>query len=245
MADNLTALEDELRAEREAEETRSIPAEARRRFAWRRPRDDTKKRDDLDKRERDAYEADLRKLDCPSEVRGALRSLAPGVRLTPWRQRGLTGFTIPRPRTLTVWSEKWQLPESWLERVEKALGRRGIPTRRGGPYDRWELELRGGGFAAVRMRMAIEEHGAGRQQLLCRVWPRSGSITVLTVILLSALAVGAALDTAWVACAALAATALTLVGLAIRTWGHGGGNFCPGTRGAAGGEQRRPPGPGA
>jgi len=140
--------------------------------------------------------------------------------LTPWRRRGLTGFKIPRPRTLTVWSEEWRMPESWLQRAEEALERRGIPTRRGGPYDRWELELRGGVFAAVRMRMAIEEHGAGRQQLLCRVWPRSGSVTALTIVLLSALAAGAALDTAWIACVALAATALTLVALAIRASGH-------------------------
>jgi hypothetical protein len=44
------------------------------------------------------------------------------------------------------------------------------------------------------MRMAVEEHGAGRQQIRFRVWPRFSRVGLGLVAMLTALAVAAALD---------------------------------------------------
>jgi GT2 family glycosyltransferase len=111
--------------------------------------------------------------------------------LTPWRRRGKPHFAFPRPRTAAIWSERWQAPEKRLASVEAILRAQGAIVARGGDYDRWDLEVRGGLFGVVRTRMAIEEHGAGRQQLLFRSWPRFsplGSVLILLFLLLSTLA---------------------------------------------------------
>ena len=158
----------------------------------------------------------------------SLRILQPGARLagrlrhglSPWRRCGLSGFSFPYPRTLTVWSEQWRAPRSWLERMEAALVERGVLTCRGGAYDRWELELREGVFGSVRMRMAVEEHGAGKQQLLIRLWPRSGPVTTAAILVLGGFAVGAAADGAWAAYVVLVSAALGVFGLAVRAWGR-------------------------
>ena len=41
----------------------------------------------------------------------------------------------------------------------------------GGAFDNWDLEIRGGLLGRVRVRLALEEHGAGRQLLRLRAWP--------------------------------------------------------------------------
>jgi GT2 family glycosyltransferase len=139
--------------------------------------------------------------------------------LSPWRRRGLGKFKLALPRTQTVWSETWRMPEEWLQRLEIAVRRHGCPVSHGGPYDRWDLEVRGSVFGALRMRMAVEEHGQGKQSLLCRFWPRFGAVALLPPAVLGPLAVMAGLDGAWVACAALALGALVTLGLAERAAG--------------------------
>ena len=46
----------------------------------------------------------------------------------------------------------------------------------GGDFERWDLHVRGGMLGPMRMRMAVEEHGAGRQLLRIRSWPRFSRI---------------------------------------------------------------------
>ncbi|WP_428939315.1 glycosyltransferase [Fontivita pretiosa] len=92
--------------------------------------------------------------------------------LTPWRLRGVRGFTWPRPRSITLWSEQWQCPQARLGRVESLLSQRGAVVLRGGDYDRWDLELRAGMAGASRIHMTVEEHGGGKQLVRFRVWPR-------------------------------------------------------------------------
>ncbi len=136
--------------------------------------------------------------------------------LTPWRRRGTPRFAFPRSRTTAIWSERWQAPDKRLASVEAILRAQGAVVARGGDYDRWDLEVRGGLFGVVRTRMAIEEHGAGRQQLLFRSWPRfspTGLVLTLLFLLLSTLA---GLDGAWAASALFVSFAVLL---ATRTFG--------------------------
>ena len=92
--------------------------------------------------------------------------------LTPWRWSKRAGLTLPWPRTLTIWSEDWQPSANRLGAIELALQRAGARVLRGGDYDHWDLEVRGGMLGMVRLRMAIEEHGAGQQLVRVRSWPR-------------------------------------------------------------------------
>jgi O-antigen biosynthesis protein len=131
--------------------------------------------------------------------------------LTPWR-RSSPGFSLPWPRTSTIWSEGWNAPEKTLQSIEAALRAYGVAFRRGGNYDRWDLEVRRGLHGAVRLLMANQEHEAGKKQLLIfRTWPLcSPSVLVLTLLFV-ALTIAAALDHAWAATMILGGVAVLVI----------------------------------
>lgn len=131
--------------------------------------------------------------------------------LTPWRRPAKPNFAFPRSRTSTIWSEYWQAPEKRLESIEAALRKQGAVVMRGGDFDRWDLEVRGGLFGAVRARMAIEEHGAGKQLLRFRFWPRFSSLAIVLTFLFVALSTMAAIDQAGLASAIIGLVALGLM----------------------------------
>lgn len=130
--------------------------------------------------------------------------------LTPWRRRNAPTFDFPRPRTATVWSEHWQAPEARLTDLEADLRRQGAVVSRGGDFDLWDLEVRGGLFGSIRLRTMLEEHGAGRQLLRLHSWPRLSATGVLPVALLVVLALAASMDLAWTAAILLGTMALLL-----------------------------------
>lgn len=125
--------------------------------------------------------------------------------LTPWRRRGGAAI-VPRPLERQTWREAWHAPEEWLGDLEARLRDAGALVRRGGDYERWDLETRLG-LGAARVRLGVEEHGAGSQMLRWRLWPRPSTPAVLAAVLLALLALGAALDSAWLATALLGAAA--------------------------------------
>lgn len=102
--------------------------------------------------------------------------------LTPWR-RVAGGLAIPRSRSAVLWSERWQAPEARLHALESSLRAQRATTARGGDFDRWDLEVRGGMLGAVRLFTTVEEHGAGRQLTRIRIWPWcSGGVLWLTLL---------------------------------------------------------------
>jgi GT2 family glycosyltransferase len=107
--------------------------------------------------------------------------------LSPWRRRLRPVATWPRPRTVEVWSERWQEPQARVQQLQDALAARGGLVRSGGPFDRWDLELRAGPLGGVKIRTAVEEHGLGRQLLRARVWPRAsgrgGAVAIVLAVL--------------------------------------------------------------
>jgi hypothetical protein len=115
-------------------------------------------------------------------VTGLLHAIQPPARLwgrvrhglTPWRRRGNASPHLPWPRTQTVWSEQWRPPERWLADVEASLRASGATVLRGGSFDSWDLEVRGGALGSVRIRALVEEHGNGRQFVRLRSYPRLG-----------------------------------------------------------------------
>jgi GT2 family glycosyltransferase len=128
--------------------------------------------------------------------------------LTPWRRRGLRDFAVPRPREASVWSESWHSSEAWLQTLEALLRRHGACVLRGGDFDRWDLEVRGGLLGSARVLMTLEEHGAGKQYARFRSWPRCSFDGLAVMLASTTLAVAGALDGAWIAAAILGGAGL-------------------------------------
>jgi hypothetical protein len=68
--------------------------------------------------------------------------------------------------------------------VVNALRAQGAAIRSGGDWDRWDVEVRGGLLGVVRLRLAVEEHGGGRQVVRIRSWPhvRRGAAALLGLV---------------------------------------------------------------
>jgi hypothetical protein len=96
-----------------------------------------------------------------------------------------------------AWTGQWRALEARLGAFEAALRAQGATTRRGGEYDRWDLEVRGGILGAVRTLMTVEEHGQGRQLVRVRAWPRCSALMLVPVLVLAVLVGDAALDGSW------------------------------------------------
>jgi GT2 family glycosyltransferase len=107
--------------------------------------------------------------------------------LSPWRRRIRPGAAWPRLRTIEVWSGDWREPQARIQQLQDALAARGGYVRSGGPFDRWDLDLRTGPLGGVKIRVAVEEHGAGRQLLRARICPLVSAGGALLGVLLSAL----------------------------------------------------------
>jgi glycosyltransferase involved in cell wall biosynthesis len=122
--------------------------------------------------------------------------------LTPWRKRGaglnLSFLFVFRPQHFSHWSEEWRSTEDWLGATEKALKDLKVGAKRGGDFDKWDLQVKNGLFTAGRCLLVIEEHGGGKQYLKLRCWLRYSTNGILLFCLLAALVVGSALDSEWI-----------------------------------------------
>ena len=121
-----------------------------------------------------------------------------GAGLTPWGRRRLRGFALPYSRRFTVWSEHWRSLNEWLLYIETPLEDAGATIYRGGVYDRWDLEVRGGVLGGIRLTMVVEEHGQGRQMMRVFACPRWPFASLIIGIIFTALAGLALLDAAWI-----------------------------------------------
>jgi hypothetical protein len=102
--------------------------------------------------------------------------------------------------------------ESRLRELEVAIQATGAAVDRGGPFDRWDLEVRTGPFAAARSLGTAEEHGAGRQRVRYRIWPRLSPTGPLIAVGFAILALAALGDQALVAAVILGLLAVLVIG---------------------------------
>jgi O-antigen biosynthesis protein len=119
--------------------------------------------------------------------------------LTPLRRHGINNYALPRPQNLRLWSQQWRTSEDRLCCLEEELKERGAVVLRGGDFDRWDLEVRGGLFGGSRIRTAIEEHGQGKQLVRTKVLPHWPLNTVIFTLVLWAFAGLAIMTHSWVA----------------------------------------------
>ncbi|MDQ3931760.1 MAG: glycosyltransferase [Actinomycetota bacterium] len=150
--------------------------------------------------------------------------------LTPWRQRGGAPPAMPLPRAETVWSEDWRAIDTWLGEVEQTLRASGAAVLRGGDFDSWDLEVRGGLLGWARLQAGIEEHGAGRQLVRFRIWPQLASAGTVLILLFAALSLAAAIDDSWAAAAILAGLGLLVGGRAVYDAGAATGELLTAVR---------------
>ncbi len=140
-----------------------------------------------------------------ARLRGRLRH-----GLAPWRVRGPGWPASPHPRRHAVWTPRWRAPDARLRGIEESLRESGAVVRRGGDFDRWDLEVRGGLFGSARLLAAVEEHGQGQQMVRVGTWSRVATGGLGGVATLAALTVAAGLGGATVVAGVLAGAALGL-----------------------------------
>jgi glycosyltransferase involved in cell wall biosynthesis len=103
-----------------------------------------------------------------------------------WGIRIDGGSALPRLHRRREWSERWQALEERIAGIERELLRRGVVVARGGAFDRWDLEAAAGALGAARLRVAVEEHGGGKQLFRYRVVPRPSAPGLVLLALLIA-----------------------------------------------------------
>jgi len=131
--------------------------------------------------------------------------------LTLWRKRVITGFALPRPWLANIWSQRSLGVDERLQSLESALRAQGALPLRGGDYDPWDLEVRGGLLGSARIFVAVEYHGDGRQLLRVRSRPRCSIGVVALTLLFAGLSLAAAHDQSWIACVLLGGASVLLV----------------------------------
>ena len=139
--------------------------------------------------------------------------------VTGWRRGGGALFLrspFPDPVPATSGARTGCPPDQRLAGIDSRLRQTSCAVLHGSEYDRWDLEVRGGITGATRLRLAVEEHGAGTQLVRLRSWPRYSGIGMMLTALLAVLAAGALLDGATIAGAILGAAAFFLAASAIR-----------------------------
>ena len=129
--------------------------------------------------------------------------------LRPWRTRSeSSGAGLVRQSS--VWMENWRDPQALMHELVQAIKSTGRVVACGGDFDDWDIEIRGGLLGSARVRMVVEEHGAGKQLYRFRVTPRVTLRVGGLLMILAALAIAAAFDGAWIATALLAGGASVL-----------------------------------
>ncbi len=127
------------------------------------------------------------------------------------RSRGARSFAWPWQRQLSFWSGKWHAPQEIMKSLESEIRQAGVVVVRGAEYDRWDLELRSGLLAAVRLLMTVEEHGDGRQMFRYLLSPRYTTTAAVGFVLATLLTMGAELDRIWSVATVLGALSFFLL----------------------------------
>ncbi len=130
--------------------------------------------------------------------------------LTPWRTCLSKTYFFPWRYTFTAWTEHWQALPDRLEAIETTIGEKRFAVQRGGEFDRWDLHVKPGILGGTRVRMMIEEHGAGKQMIRCRTWPTFSRVAIACTATLSMFCVWAFMDQGWAVGTLLAGCSLLL-----------------------------------
>jgi GT2 family glycosyltransferase len=147
------------------------------------------------------------------------------ARMPSWRRAMVHRAALPRPRTIVSWSERWRSAEDRLADVERGLRGDGVPVFAANAFRRWDLQARCGLLGSARLRLGLEEHGAGRQVVRVRISPAVAPAVAGSAVVLAVAAVGAALAGAWRAEVVVGIAMVVLVAWVARECGLAVGSF--------------------
>ena len=139
--------------------------------------------------------------------------------LTLWRGHRVRGFRIPVSRSGWSWSERWVAPEERLRDLEARLATSGNLVRRGGEFDRWDLELRGNPLGSARLVLCVEEVGGGSQLVRYRCWPVVRRVAVGLLAVLGVLVAVVVVSGEYLAGGIVAGAGAVLAGLSVTECG--------------------------
>ena len=135
--------------------------------------------------------------------------------LTPWRKRGATWnfkfIFITCPKVFFHWSEQWKSPEQWLTEIEDNLALMKTRGKRGGDFDRWDIQVRNGLFSKSNGLLTVEEHGAQKQYIKFRCRASYSFTAWMISLTLLATAIFAATMQQWEVSMIIASLALFFV----------------------------------
>lgn len=137
--------------------------------------------------------------------------------VTAWKSRRFASPHFPRPRVFQLWSEEWLDATDVLSGLESLLRSRGAVVRRGGDFEDWDLEIRGGLFGGVRIRAVSENYGPGKHMLRLKAWPWFSLPGVVIAFLFLIPSLAAVLDHAFYPAAVLGAMGMAVAALALRS----------------------------
>lgn len=122
--------------------------------------------------------------------------------LTPWRKKSTVSekkhLFLVHSKTFMLWSEDWKMAGEWLELIEKKLLQLKTRVRRGGEFDRWDIQIGNGLFSTSKGLLAIEEHGANKQYLKFRCKAGYSAFSLTLIILFASLSIAAIVDKQWI-----------------------------------------------
>ncbi|MBN2182871.1 MAG: glycosyltransferase [Sedimentisphaerales bacterium] len=142
--------------------------------------------------------------------------------LTPWRKLGQSFPSLVKKYKFSLWAESWSAPEKWLKSLEAAIRSQSMVVRRGGDFDVWDLDITGGIFCSLRVLMAIEEHGGGKQLARFKGLPRFSMFGLILILACASLCAWAFIDKQWIIGSFLGACALIFSVWILCEWAYAG-----------------------
>ena len=134
--------------------------------------------------------------------------------LTPWRKRGASAhpkfLLVIGSRMFTHWSEVWMSAEEWLLQIEKNIVETKTRIKRGGVFDKWDIQINNGLFGKSRCILTIEEHGAGKQFIRFKCWTVYSFSGIVFPLVFTVVSLSAFLDGQWIVSVALGLTGLIM-----------------------------------
>ncbi|HYS38859.1 MAG TPA: glycosyltransferase [Pseudonocardiaceae bacterium] len=135
--------------------------------------------------------------------------------LTVWRGHRVRGFRVPVRRSGWAWRQRWAAAEDRLAAIEGHLTSAGDLVRRGGDFERWDLDFRGSPLGSARLLLCVEELAGGAQLIRYHCWPVIRRVALGLLCGFAVLAVVAAVSGAHLAAAIAAGTGGALAALSV------------------------------
>jgi GT2 family glycosyltransferase len=143
----------------------------------------------------------------------------------PWGLASFLSGPVRLTDTRALWSEVGKPQQARLARIEEIFIAKRVTVLKGGDFDRWDFEVRGGLFGSIRAIAMLEEHGASKQLFRVSAWPYAPRPVIGSFLIFGCLAIFAAFDQALFAALPLALTAIGIGGIiradcakALRIW---------------------------